>query len=101
MGAHESGGCLLSVPFQRGDANADGRRTVNDAVVVLVLLFRGGTEPPCLNAADSDDSGHVDVADAIHLLNFLFRGGLPPPAPYPGCGVDRKRLSCESYEHCP
>jgi hypothetical protein len=48
---------------------------------LLDYLHFAGAEPPCLDAADADDSGRLDLADALVLMNFLFLAGqaLPPP----------------------
>ena len=73
----------LGVPgtFLRGDANGDGRVDVSDVVFGVLYLFRGGSEPKCLDAVDADDSGVLDVSDAVTLLHFLFLGGRSLPAP--------------------
>ena len=76
-------------PFRRGDANADGKTDITDAVVILGYLFQGGTNPSCLDALDTNDSGRIDLTDAVYLLAFLFQGGANPPAPGPAtCGPD-------------
>jgi hypothetical protein len=75
--------------FRRGDADLNGRLELTDAVVILEHLFRGGTEPACLDAADADDGGVVNITDPIGILNHLFQGSLPPPLPGPEeCGPD-------------
>lgn len=62
---------------------------ISDAIRLLEYLFLGGARPPCLDAADADDSGTLTIADAIRVLNFLFLGGDAPPEPGPSeCGVD-------------
>ena len=90
------------VPFRRGDANADGRQDISDAMFSLVYLFNGGPVPPCLRAADVDAGGGIDIADAVYLLRYLFAGETAPPAPFPGCGTDAGggELSCLSYAPC-
>lgn len=67
--------------FVRGDANADGKINITDAIFVLNFLFLGGATPRCLDAADADDKSEraVNITDAIYLLNFLFLGGPSPP----------------------
>jgi hypothetical protein len=79
--------------FIRGDSNGDGTPNLSDAIFTLGYLFLGGTAPPCLDAADSNDDSSVaaakiDLTDPVYLLNFLFTGGSAPPTPYPSCGVD-------------
>ena len=51
-------------------------------------LFLGHPPPPCLDAADVDDSGEIDIGDAVFTFNFLFGGGPPPAAPYPTFELD-------------
>jgi PKD repeat protein len=82
--------CLESTPvFRRGDANADGKVDISDAIAILGYLFGGGDGPACLDAADANDDGKVDISDAIYLLAHLFLGGPAPPAPGPiACGGD-------------
>ena len=84
--------------FVRGDADADGKPGLTDAIFILGHLFRGGRAPVCLPAADVDDDGDVNITDAVYLLNFLFIGNRTPPAPFPGCGPDptEDELSCET-----
>jgi len=89
------------VEFVRGDANADGRLNISDAVAVLSYLF-GGASSGCLRSHDANDDGKVNLADAIALLGFLFAGRPPPPAPFPDCGLDQTAdsLSCLVFERC-
>jgi hypothetical protein len=104
QGAYERGGCgLVSVPFRRGDASADGSTDMTDAIFVLDYLFRGGRDPDCLDSADANDSGSIDISDAVFLLNYLFLGGSTPPPPREACGADETpspRLSCQSFPPC-
>jgi hypothetical protein len=75
--------------FRRGDADANGSVNLADAVVILNHLFRGGTVPPCLDAADSNDDGAENLTDAVFILKGLFQGGPPPPPPgRDTCGPD-------------
>ena len=92
----------FGVIFLRGDANADGRQNVTDAIFVLRYLFGVGEVPPCAKSADADDSGTVDRTDPIFLLNFLFTRGPSPLAPFPECGPDPTDddLTCESFQGC-
>jgi len=88
--------------FRRGDASADERVDISDAVFSLNYLFLGADPPPCLQAADFDDNGRVEITDAIATLSFLFAGGAPPAAPADECGVDATDdpLGCESFPPC-
>jgi hypothetical protein len=87
---------LYFFDFVRGDANADGRVDLGDAIFTLSHLFLGDREPSCLDAADADDSGAVDLSDAVVTLGSLFLAAvdLPPPTT---CGPDPTfldRLPC-------
>ncbi len=62
----------------RGDANADGRVDVGDAIHLLNYLFKGGPDPSSGYAADTSSDGVVDLGDVVHLLNYLFKGGSAP-----------------------
>jgi len=87
--------------FIRGDANADGRIDVSDAVALLVHLFLG-RPLACEKAGDSNDSGTLDIADAVYLLSYLFAGGPPPVSPFPSCGQDPSPddLTCRGFPPC-
>lgn len=90
-------------PFMRGDANADGRANVTDAVVILNLLFRESQSAPCNDALDVDDSGRIDISDAVTLLQFLFLNGPPPAAPFATCGKDPSgddEIRCGAFPPC-
>jgi len=105
--------------FVRGDANASGRIDIVDATFILEYLFRGGAEPPCLDAADADDSAavgprtheSVNVSDAVAILRWLFvtQRPLPPPTARvalevgDSCGTDpqiRDGLGCAAFPLC-
>ena len=50
----------LSNPFLRGDVDGNGRvSALLDGLVLVQWAFTAGDEPPCLDAADADDSGEV------------------------------------------
>ncbi|MEM7264288.1 MAG: lamin tail domain-containing protein, partial [Planctomycetota bacterium] len=99
--------CLLSasslpaqdeVPFVRADLNQDAVVDISDSVLVLMHLFRPGTDIPCEKSADVDDSGEVNLTDAVYGMNYLFQNGPRPPAPSGRCGFDptEDALSCDS-----
>ncbi|MBN1418618.1 MAG: hypothetical protein JXP34_07550 [Planctomycetes bacterium] len=85
------------VEFARGDANADGRVDIGDAVTDLSCLFTWTRCPSCMDALDVNDNGLAELSDAIYLLSHLFVSGPPPAAPFPGCGLDATddELICE------
>ncbi len=89
--------------FRRGDADANGAMQLTDAVFVLLYLFSGGGEPPCMEASDADNNGALQLTDAVYVLLYLFSGGDAPPAPGPGeCGPDTGDvdLGCGVYDSC-
>ncbi len=92
--------------FRRGDANADGGTNLADAVATFNFLFLGGDEPPCLDAADTNDADDaLNLTDGVYLLNFLFLGGDAPPDPGPfECGPEGDgspvSFGCETYTAC-
>ena len=89
-------------PFARGDANADARVDISDAVFLLRHLFGGRPEPACVDAGDADDSGSLDLADAVCLVGHLFSEAGPLPEPSGACGADPTpdQLDCEIYSPC-
>lgn len=86
------------VLFIRGDASGNGATDLSDAIFILEHLFRGGTAPPCRDAADANDDGKIDISDPIALLAFLFVTGtsLPPPGAVPGEDPTSDALDCSS-----
>lgn len=97
-----SGLAQPAVRFLRPDANADGRINIVDPILLVIHLYRGGPEPPCLDAGDFNDDGKIDVTDFTSALWFLFLAGDGPAPPFPGCGPDaqadllRCRTACVS-----
>ncbi len=68
--------------FRRGDANADSRVDLADAIRICTHLF-AGARAGCQDALDTNDDGALDVADAVYLLSYLFRRTEAPPSPGP------------------
>jgi hypothetical protein len=97
-----------SLPFHRGDANADGVLDIVDPIFLLLHLFSEEKVPPCLEAADGTDDGRINISDPIRLLDYLFLGtSSAPPAPGPPpapCGLDPEGdgvfLGCGSFDSC-
>ncbi len=89
--------------FVRGDCDGNGRLAITDAISLLMYLYAGEREPPCLSACDSNGDGSPGgfQADAIHILLHLFLAGPAPPRPYPRCGTDpADRLGCRTATRC-
>ncbi len=72
--------------FVRGDANADGRVNLADAVWTINALVRGGPPTPCPSAGDANADGRLDLSDPIYTAQHRFLHGPTPPAPFPDCG---------------
>lgn len=91
-----------ALPFRRGDANADGRLDISDAVWIVAELFRRGPASPCEDAADANDDGLRDASDVMSLIGYCLGGGSAPPAPFGVCGPDPTpdELACESFAPC-
>jgi len=65
--------------FVCGDVNSDDRVNVLDAVFLVSYIFKGGPQPPILQAADCNGpDGKVNIADAVYIINYLFKVGPPP-----------------------
>ncbi|MGQ9590262.1 MAG: hypothetical protein ACUVYA_08205 [Planctomycetota bacterium] len=79
---------LMPHPFRRGDANADAKLDLADAVSVLGHLFLGESETACPDALDADDDGKLDLTDAVRILGHLFLGAAELPEPFGRCGLD-------------
>jgi len=96
---------LQEAEFVRGDVNQDGTVNITDSIYMLSWLCLEGPEPPCLDAADTNDDGCVDLQDA-----YLYPGACPwlgldfcePLSPYPACGSDPNPdfLGCKSAPRC-
>ncbi len=87
--------------FLRGDANADGRIDISDAIAILFSCFGGGFIPTCWDSADGNDDGAIDIADVISVLSYLFTGASPLPEPFGACGVDPSDEEVGCVEHAP
>ena len=71
-------------------------------VFVLSHLFGGGGTPPCMKAADVNDTGVIDLTDGVLVLNFLFAMGAEPGMPFAECGPDPTpdELTCDAFVPC-
>ena len=85
-----------TVVFSRGNCNGDHSVDISDALRILLYLFAGAAEPPCLDGCDVNGNASVGVDDAISLLNYLFRpGGFSIPPPGPGVCVPARAGFCQ------
>jgi hypothetical protein len=100
--------------FLRGDANADGVLSMEDALDGLATHFGGQDDVRCWDAADFNDSGEYYLDDTVGLLGFLFLGGPPAPGAGPyelqtdnatpdglGCAVPAKITVLVPYAEIP
>ncbi|HWR81753.1 MAG TPA: Ig-like domain-containing protein, partial [Candidatus Deferrimicrobium sp.] len=65
--------------FLRGDTDHNDKYTMNDIVVLIGYMFRGGPVPVPLESGDVDMSGAINVADIAYLVNYLYASGPRPP----------------------
>ena len=94
------------VDFRRGDANADGRLSISDGLMIRRFLFQGDRPPTCMDTADVNDDGDrggIDISDYIYLLGYLFVGGPHPPSPWGAAGPDPTPdpIDCAEYNVVP
>ncbi len=92
----------VSVPFNRGDADGDGKYNVTDGVLIVQNIV--GNIPPrfpgCPAILDANGDGTNDVSDGLYLLNFVFMKTAPaPPAPFRACAID-PNSNCTADSNC-
>ncbi|MCK4403699.1 MAG: hypothetical protein KAW02_01290 [candidate division Zixibacteria bacterium] len=68
-----------SVP---GDASNDSLVDLGDVIFLINYLYKNGSDPCVMEAADPNADCKADLGDVIYLINFLYREGPPPK---PGC----------------
>ena len=68
-------------PWICGDANADNRINVSDAVYLINFVFSGGYPPDPYETGDCNCDISVNVSDAVVIINFVFSGGYTPCDP--------------------
>jgi hypothetical protein len=104
-------GARADAEFLRGDANADGKISISDALTIRRYLFNGDALlVSCVDAGDVDGDDNVDLADVVSLLIDLFLregaawGTTSIAAPFPTPGLDPNAddvLDCASYDPTP
>ena len=57
---------------------SDGAIMVDDLVMLVNYLFKGGVDPTCYDEGDANGSGMILVDDLTLLVNYLFKSGMPP-----------------------
>jgi hypothetical protein len=94
-----AGRSATAADFLRGDVNSDGAVSISDPGFLNGYLFLGRLAPPCVDAADADDSGVVNLTDSVRILDFLFQGGPELCDPFPAAGADPTpdRATCDAY----
>ena len=68
----------ISISFNCGDANDDGKVNVSDAVYIINFVFSQGNPPDPLEVGDVNCDTKVNVSDAVYLINYVFSSGNPP-----------------------
>jgi hypothetical protein len=68
-----------TIPFLRGDVNADWKINTVDVVYLINYLFIHGPAPNPVERADCNCDGIVNTTDVVYLINYLFINGPPPP----------------------
>ncbi len=67
----------------RGDVSEpnDGVVLVNDLVMLVNYVFKGGIAPSCLEEGDCAPplDGLTLINDLVYLVNYVFKGGAVPP----------------------
>ena len=89
--------------FVRGDFNSSGTVNVSDALLIFWWIFQGpAPTPPCLDAADVDDSGAIDLSDGIALISYLFLAAPRPGPMLAVCWFDPADdpLDCQEFQGC-
>jgi len=65
--------------FLGGDANADLKVDVGDAVYIINYVFKNGEAPlPSVCAGDVNGDDACNIGDAIYLINYIYKGGPEP-----------------------
>lgn len=77
-----------------GDVDHSGFPNVRDVTYLINYLYRGGSEPPCLEEADVNGDHVINIRDITYLIESLYKCGTLPicnwcgallAAPQPDC----------------
>lgn len=64
-----------------GDADASGNIDIDDVVLVLAYVFRGGPPPAFMWTGDVNCVAGIDVDDVVYLFRYVFQDGNDPCDP--------------------
>ncbi len=67
--------------FVCGDGNGDGLVNLLDITFLINYLYKQGSAPDPIEAADVNNDGLVNLLDITYMINFLYNNG-----PDPNCG---------------
>jgi Peptidase family M28/Dockerin type I domain len=67
--------------FLCGDANGDGKISIQDVTFLINFLYKGGAAPNPTAAADVNFTGNLNLKDITYLINFLYKQGQAPNCP--------------------
>ncbi len=76
------------LPFNRGDADGNGKINVTDGVLIVQGLVGNLPKrfPGCDDILDANGDGSADLSDAVFLLEYIFIStAAEPPAPFRTC----------------
>ena len=85
------------LPFNRGDADGNGRINIRDAMLIIQSALGNVAQPfACDDVYDADDDGTISVKDGLPALLYVFQKGAPLPAPFRTCAIETTAdaLSC-------
>ncbi|MCP4703939.1 MAG: hypothetical protein GY865_04960 [candidate division Zixibacteria bacterium] len=61
-----------------GDCEADDNIDILDVVFIINFVYKDGTPPDPLAAADVDGITGVNILDIVHMINFIYKDGDAP-----------------------
>lgn len=66
-----------SISTMLGDANNDGKVSIEDAVALIDFLLSSNGESLNITAADVDENGYISIDDVVLLIDMLLAGSTP------------------------
>ena len=64
--------------FYPGDFNFDGSIDLLDIQFIINYLYKSGSEPHGLDAADINNDKLVNILDIVFIINYKYKGGSAP-----------------------